>query len=159
MTLPEVPEWMTDEMLRADAAVSEAEHALEAQLERAEQLREEVQESRERRTDEEVERFKALCTSGPFATPEWSDVARRIANGEFTWSDVAEGRMSTDPGVNAASASMVALAKENPSLLDTSSGPQGVDAERSAAHEAPSEPRHPRHDDDDEDFEDWSFVR
>lgn len=159
MTLPEIPEWMTDEMIRADAAVSEAEHALEAQLERAEQLREEAQEGRERRTDEEVERFKAFCTSGPFATSEWREVARRIANGEFTWRDIAEGRMASDPGVNAASASMVTLAKENPSLLDGSSGSQSSDAEHRVAHDAAGEPRHQRHHDDDEDFDNWSFVR
>lgn len=95
MSLPETPAWMTDEMLRAEARLGEATHALEMELERARQL---VDATRpEPLPDGEVEEFRKLCTG-----PEWDAVARRVEQGEVTWRDVAEGNLAGDPGVDAA---------------------------------------------------------
>lgn len=106
MSLPQRPEWMTDELLRAEARLEEASFALEAELARADELAERIDSAQEPVPSEEVERFAAMCTTGAQVTPEWRAVAERVSRGEFTWRDVVEGRCDMDQGVKDAMASM-----------------------------------------------------
>lgn len=100
MTVPDVPDWKTDDMIRAEAALGEATHTLGLEMERARQVLENTRD--EPLSEEEVELFRQQCT-----TPEWQEVATRVARGEFTWREIAEGDVGYDEGIEAAMRSML----------------------------------------------------
>lgn len=62
-------------------------------------------------TDKEVQGLADMA-SGPNAPRQWESVRARIARGEFTWRDVAEGRMASDPQVSAALHASIAVKPE-----------------------------------------------
>jgi hypothetical protein len=99
--LPEIPEWMTDELLRAEAAVDEAAYAMSAAIERSYQTLEGLDGDASALTDEDVARFREACLSSP-ASDEWRRVAERVACGELTWRSVMSGEAGQDDDVMAA---------------------------------------------------------
>lgn len=144
---------MTDELVHAEARLEEASYALDAELARADELLEEIDATETPWSDEEVERFAEMCTTGAQATPQWRAVAERVARGEFSWRDVAEGRCDADQGVQAAIASMRPFAPEEASLREASY------EVTPAAHRGPTRSQRHEFDEDEDYFSSGGFLR
>ena len=95
--------------LDLDAAIRSAER----EMQRVDRNMDEIRKREQPLTDEQV-RFAEKLATGPNAPREWDVVRTRIARGEFTWRDIAEGRMDGDPQVSAALHASINLGKEYP---------------------------------------------
>jgi len=82
-------------------------------------------------TDEQVGAVEKLAT-GPHAPREWDVVRARIARGELTWRDIAEGRMGADPQVAAALHGSINMGKQQPNHQVPSEIPAEVRAPAAA---------------------------
>ena len=92
-----------------DAALRSAER----EMQRVDRNLAEIRKRDQPLTDEQVRAVEKLAT-GPHAPREWDVVRARTARGEFTWRDIAEGRMDADPQVSAALHASINLGRQRP---------------------------------------------
>lgn len=111
--------WYTAEIQHAERVLDAAIDGAAATLRRSDELLAELEATEEPATEEEIEGLRALLT-GRGRTPEVEVLLDRIARGEFTWRDLAEGRLALDPGVQAAFESLRGLPALSPERKDES---------------------------------------
>lgn len=95
-------QWKTADIAKVEAQLEEQEYALSAEIERSTAMLDELDRQTPEVKDQEVEEFKEAVTKGPMASREWRVIAQRIERGEFTWRDILDGKMDSDPDMNAA---------------------------------------------------------
>lgn len=97
---------MSSIQLELDAAIRSAER----EMQRVDRNMTQIRSRDQPLTDEQVRAIEKLA-AGPTAPREWDAVRTRIARGELTWRDIAEGRVSADPEVAAALHASIGLGK------------------------------------------------
>ncbi|RJQ84068.1 hypothetical protein [Amycolatopsis panacis] len=94
-------DWMTPEMTRAENDLIEASWEAQREVERTDDLIDDINSQLADVTGEDIENFKKAVLTPP-SPPEWNSVRTHIDNGEFSWRDLIEGKVSTHPDVIAA---------------------------------------------------------
>lgn len=125
--------WINSDMTRAENELLDASWDARRALERADDLMEELAKDSTEMTDEEVEDFKRSVLTSPAPT-EWTEVQTHIDNGEFSWRDVAEGRvhanLDVQSAVSATASACVSILEANKLAEGSSKSDQGDQQEK-----------------------------
>lgn len=97
-------------MARAENDLLDASWEAQREIERADELIDEIERNAAELTDEDIEQFKNFTYSAD-APAEWHAVRIHIEKGEFTWREVLEGAVDSHPDVAAALAATTAARK------------------------------------------------
>lgn len=142
-------DWKSTGMIRAENALFDLADRAERQMSEVDKRMAELEQRERPVTDEDVAALNRFARD-PRAPVEWRDVAGDVEAGLFTWRDVAEGKVDTNPAVAAAMDATANMRLEPPEEVATEEPPPPVQTRR--APRADWRDRVPRADFDEEDF-------